>query len=142
MFVMIIVMAACGVWLEMRVVNSCSPLGNLLERTKVGSALFSLGLSVLLGMFFGAVGLIVFVSGMLSTVVIQPWYAMRRSGVLAQWHAAKMRFKQTLTDRKDLYARRANQVFMAAKAVGAVVIFPFVVMGKILDFIDKMASKF
>jgi hypothetical protein len=53
-----------------------------------------------------------------------------------------MRFKQTLTDRKDLYARRANQAFMAAKAVGAVVIFPFVVMGKILDFIDKMASKF
>lgn len=142
MFVMIIVMAACGVWLEMRVVNSCSPLGNLLERTKVGSAVFSLGLSVLLGMLFGAAGLIVFVSGILSTVAIQPWYAMRRNGTLAQLRAVKMRFKQTLTDRKDLYARRANQGITAVKAVGTVVIFPFVVMGKILDFVDKVTSKF
>lgn len=148
MFAMIIVMAACGVWIEMRIVNSCSPLGDLLERTKVGSALFSLGLSVLLGMLFGAAGLIVFVSGILSTVIIQPWYAMRANGSLAKVRAKKAQVRQNMADtkdainaKKDVYARRANQVADVARVIGMVIALPFIVFGKILDAVDKATSK-
>lgn len=141
MLFMIVVLAACCIWVEMRVVNSCSPLGYLLERTKVGSAVFSLGLSVLLGMFFGAAGLIVFAAGVLSTVAIQPWYAMRRNGTLGKVHATKQRYKDDYQARRSVYARRVLTLWTGLGVIGKILLVPFMIIGWIMDQFERMSSR-
>lgn len=138
---MIIVMAVIGVWFEMRMVNSCSPLGDLLERTKVGAAIFSLLVSVGLGMLFGAEGLIVFVSGMLSTAMIQPWYRMRANGTLDKMRQQKADLRSQFDARKDVYVRRTRQVVTGVTFVVKIITFPFYVIGLGLDKIDSMKRR-
>lgn len=141
MLVMIMLMAGLGMYIEMRIVNSITPLGDLLERFRLGALAFSLVLSMLLGMMFGAAGLIVFMSGVLSTVMIQPWYAMRKNGTLSKVRAVKTQTYQSVYATKDLNLRRLQQVLTFTGVVAKVIFFPLVLFGWSLDQIDKLNKK-
>lgn len=80
MMALIVLLTAISVAFEIKLVRKVPALAKLLERFPLLSIFFSLGLSMMLGMFFGAAGFLVFVAGLLSTVVMVPYYAAQRNG--------------------------------------------------------------
>lgn len=136
MLFLILVLAAAGVYVEMKAIKSVPWFGRFLARYRLASLGFSLGLSVLLGSFFGAAGLIVFGAGIVSTVMIQPYYAMMKNGQLEMVRQKKSEARRFYAEKKDVYARRAHQVFGIVKFVVRILVIPFIIFFKVLDFFD------
>lgn len=78
MLTMCLTLAIIAIIFEVKLVRTVPVLGRILSRSRGASLMFSLILSVLLGGFFGAAGLIVFVAAMLSTIAVQPYYFILR----------------------------------------------------------------
>lgn len=82
MVAIIVVLTIASCFFEYKIVTKVPVVGWLLRKYPVASLLFSLGLSMLLGMFFGAAGVMVFVAGICSTMIMVPVYALMRDGKL------------------------------------------------------------
>lgn len=134
MLFLIILLAGAGVWVEMKLVKEVPFAGQFLERYRLLSLGFSLALSIGLGSLFGAAGLIVFAAGILSTVAIQPWYAMRANGTIA-------RMQRYINSRREEVMTRLNQLAKLAIFIGKMIVLPIVLFFKILDFIENVTDK-
>lgn len=142
MILMILFLAGAGVYVEIKAVTAMPWLGDLLAKYRLACLGFSFALSSVLALFFGAHGLIVFISAMMSTVMIQPYYAMRKSGqleVLREKKAAAQAFYQ---ENKVLYRKRAHQLLVITIFTWKLVTLPFKIMFKIFDTVDRGVSFF
>lgn len=99
----------------------------------VGSIGFSLGLSLLLTHLFGVVGYVPFVAGMVSTFVVQPYYAAKRSGHWDKMQGSYRSQKMAYQAKRDLYIRRVNQIVTLVRVIWAVVMVPFKIVFAIFD---------
>lgn len=144
MLLTIIVLALAGCYIEARLVNSWPPLGRLLERHRDIALIFSLGLSMVLGMVFGAGGVLIFAGGIVSTVLIVPWYWLRRTGNLERLsvftRSTHHQVQEELALRRDTITRRARQVVAIIKLCCMVLLLPARLVGWMLDTIESVHS--
>jgi hypothetical protein len=77
MLMMAIILLVCAAILELVLAYRIPWLGKLLERFPVAAVLFSIVLSLFMGLAFGAAGLIVFVAAVGSTVITVIVYRLK-----------------------------------------------------------------
>jgi hypothetical protein len=140
MFATIIVLTLVAVGFEIVLVGKIKPLLNLLERYKLAALVFSLILSVMLGALFGAAGLIVFVAGLCSTFLVQPYYRLKKRGTIDLMRSRIDETKANLNRNKDVYVRRMHQLVRGVRLIVKILIAPFVIIGMIMDRIDDIAA--
>lgn len=140
MIALILVFTLVCVGFEIMLVNKIPGLLPLLERFPLAALVFSLILSVALGALFGAAGLTVFVAGLVSTFLVQPYYRLKKRGVLDDVRAQVDGVKANLASKKDVYVRRTHQLIRGFVLVWKIITFPFVVIGMIMDRADVMSG--
>jgi hypothetical protein len=100
--------------------------------TKMIPLMFSMCLSMLLGMMFGAAGLIVFVGGLASTACMQPVYAMMRNGTWDRtgnyMQTAKAKVNATVSANK-------SSIVGAWQGLVKIVMIPVTIIAAIIAFI-------
>lgn len=83
MILMILVLAACSIWIEIKLIRKISPLKKLMERYSLVGVAISIAISALLGSVFGAAGVIVLIAGLASTVGAEPFRRITNNQVKA-----------------------------------------------------------
>lgn len=141
MFLLIIMLACAGTYVEMKAIASFPAFGRFVSKYRLASLAFSFGLSILLAIPFGAAGLMVFAAGLLSTVMIQPYYALMKSGRLDDIRTKRAEITKMYYQRKDSYLRRAQQTWAILFFVWKIMIIPFKVIFFFMDLTDRLFAK-
>lgn len=136
----IIVFTLVCVAFEITAVRKIPMLLHILERYPLAALVFSLVLSVLLGALFGAAGLTVFVAGMVSTFLVQPYYRLEKRGSIdkVRVHIATARAKYDA--KHEVYVKRGRQLIRGFMLVWKIIMVPFIVIGAMMDRIDEFTS--
>ena len=82
----ILLLAGASLYVEIRLGRALPWLKRVFQANALTSLGCSLGLSLLLGAVFGAAGVMVFAAGVLSTAIIQPYYAFCRRWARVRAH--------------------------------------------------------
>lgn len=138
MLFLIMVLAGAGAFVEMKAIATWPWFGDLVSKYRLLSLGFSFGLSILLAIPFGAGGLIVFAAGLVSTVMMQPYYALRKNGGLEVIREKRAAAKQSYHDNKDHIVHRYNQLVAVVRLIFAVVVLPFKLLGWMADGVERV----
>lgn len=138
---LIMVLASAGCYVEIKLIATWPWFGNLVSRYRLASLAFSLGLSILIAIPFGATGLIVFAAGLVSTAMMQPYYALRKNGGLEVIRAKKIAARQSYHDNKDHVVHRVNQFVAVMHMIWIVVVLPFKLLGWMADGVERVFGK-
>ncbi len=73
MLILVLVLAGCSVWLELKLFQKVPALRKVVGKWALVGIAISLALSYFLGAAFGAGGIIVLMAGLLSTAIAEPF---------------------------------------------------------------------
>jgi hypothetical protein len=137
MLTMAIILTGLSAWIEIKFVRRIKPLWYVMEHGIFGidptlcNLVFSVTLSVCLGMLFGVNGLIGFMAGLGSTFITNQYYPheaqIKRAGAIL--HAAPERAAAGINKAKDVYAdvrQPLHDLGRGIMIVIRVITFPFV----------------
>lgn len=107
---------------------------------------FSVGLSALLGVFFGATGLVALFAGIVSTCITQPYYSLEPKvlAIFAHWRTRKLQAGKMGDKLTAMWAdfKRPVQDFIKLVLVFLKIItFPFVAIRKASVMYTQMKAK-
>jgi hypothetical protein len=139
---LVVVLAMASMYIEYKLIMGFPRIGHFIGSRPYISLGFSLGLSVLLGMFFGAAGLIVMVAGIASTAVMSVLvYPLVRTGQVERMHKGGRQVKQAWDDNWEstqaLIAAIASIFQLAFKLIA----FVFGVLAFILKMLGKVTTR-
>ena len=118
MLMLVLVLAGCSVWLELKILQKVPGLKKAVGRFALIGIFCSLALSYFLGVMFGASGIIIMMAGLLSTAIAEP---VRRSFKQTQEMQAKIETaKYWKTNTEETY----KYVLIALKWIGIVLMAP------------------
>lgn len=151
MLAMIFILTGAAMFFEYKVVTSVPFVGRLFEKKFINimgkdipvtmlPLVFSLVLSLMLGALFGAAGLICFVAGLLSTLCMQPIYAMMRAGT---WGSTQVTIKAKKAAIVDGYTRNKNNIvatYHAVVSITMLIIKIVMIPVRIIAFILRIAG--
>jgi hypothetical protein len=144
MLLMTFALVAAAIYVEVRLINALPWLGRLLTRHRDLALFFSIGLSVLLGGLFGAAGVLVFAGGILSSVLVQPYYAARRNGQLDRLRKAydgrRSETRAALDKHRETISHRVQQGVALVRLVAAILVLPFKLVGWAVDLIESIVA--
>jgi hypothetical protein len=157
MLAMIFILTGAAMFFEYKAVTGLPWLYRLMQRSSISilgkqfstsmiPLMFSLCLSLMLGAVFGAAGLICFIAGLLSTLLMQPIYALMRKGTWgsskavldAKVGAIKLGFQRN----KSSIVASVNSFVILAKLFIKIVFFPILVLVKIMNRVAQFCEWF
>ncbi|MDT5017103.1 MAG: hypothetical protein QOD39_3263 [Mycobacterium sp.] len=141
MFLFVFVLALAGAYIEVRLINAWPVLGRLLDHHRDAALVFSLLVSVALGMVFGAGGVIVFGAGVVSTVLVQPYYALRRTHQLEVLRQRRQEAITRMREHRVEIQRRFQQMLAVVRLIVAIVVLPFKVLAWSADRVEWLSRK-
>lgn len=133
MFELIILLACAQSYIEYKVCESFPWVRDLCARNRMVNLGFSLALSGLATAFFGAGGMVVFASGIFSTVMMIPYYVMVRNGSWDRAITKKNELRDWSLAYKDEAFFRLNQVGKMLVFAARVIALPFRVLFWVMD---------
>ena len=141
----ILILTGVQVYLELKI---CNPNGRAWQRKLFSwnrkSPMFGLALSVVLSglcaMMFGAAGMIVLVSGLLSTMITQVYYGLSDE-VFNNVTKSYRDFKAFISMNIDRWHRNFMLVMKFVRLCFKIIIFPITVFIAVLDFMDWVFNR-
>lgn len=136
MLALVIMMAIFSMGFELMIIKKFPFMLRLLEHPKHGPMIslgFSFALSLALGVVFGAGGLIIMMGGIMSTVMMQPIYALIRNG---KWHRSVALTRRASTQIGSVFANLMKIVKLAAMIVAV----PVYILIKIISVIGVVCE--
>lgn len=132
---MALILALCSAWLEFKILNKVPLFKKLNRKSQLVGLGMSIGLSWMVGILFGATGLVVLIAGLLSTAMTEPVHAAFRymetknNEVTAKVHKAQA----FAIEARDTYRPVGKAVKWTAIATTAPLWGPVIIRRKLIE---------
>lgn len=120
---LMVILTLSSMFAEYKIATGTGFVGRFVARNPIVSFVFSVIFSLMLGMFFGAAGLIAMTAGILSSMFMVPVYWALREGHIAKIHAAGHMTKAKLSANQEAFVAFGKASWAIALLVWAVVCF-------------------